>query len=97
VEQWRGGNNPQRLWIIERLEKDSESKVTLDAAYADYRQWSRDNGHYEAAKNVFARQVNKLVDNVKDGRNHTVYRGFRLADPGSGPFSPVTDKEEMEK
>ena len=66
--EWRETNNPALSWVKERLVQEPGSCVSLTAAYADYRNWSKDNGHRETAANHFSRLVKKVLKHEATGK-----------------------------
>jgi P4 family phage/plasmid primase-like protien len=71
MRRWREVNNPALRWKSERLIVKSGDSLSIKDAYADYRQWCRNNGHKELNLNHFSRQVGQDL-------HRTSIRGAKL-------------------
>jgi P4 family phage/plasmid primase-like protien len=59
---WQETNHPATRWARERTTEVYDNNLPIDAAYADYRLWCRENGHKEANKIHFSRQAGKKLN-----------------------------------
>lgn len=86
LREYQRDSDSVALWVEDRVEVVAGGEVESGRLYADYKQWTEDNGHKLVASNGLTKRLKLLFPEVRDGRSPVngarvrCVKGLRLLD-----------------